>query len=318
MRKLLSVVAAASLLALAGCGTPEDQSAGNAAPLESITVEPSSEELEPPKVSFDTPLETSEAGARIVVEGDGEAVTENQNVNVALAAYDTKTGEILGDTFDQDPRPLPTTPELKETLPVVYDILVGAKVGSYIALAQEPAAQAPAEGSSSAPAAPENAAEVLVMKITGAEDIPQKLSDDEVAQLEEDGALPTAEFDDAGNPTVTIPEGQEPPKDIAVQVLEEGDGAEVTAESTVTVDYEGVRWDDGKVFDSSYDGGEPFDANLAGGVIQGWSMGLAGEKVGSKVLLTIPGELAYGKTEAEAQGRPAGTLVFVVEIVEAK
>ncbi|WP_309079740.1 FKBP-type peptidyl-prolyl cis-trans isomerase [Zhihengliuella sp.] len=318
MRKLLSVVAAASMLALSGCGASEDQSAGNASPLESITVEPNSDELEPPAVSFDTPLETSESGARIVVEGDGEAVTENQNVNVSLAAFDTETGEIIGDTFDQDPRPLPTTPELKETLPVVYEILVGAKVGSYIAVAQEPAAQPPAEGSSSAPAAPENATEILVLKITGVEDIPQKLSDDEVAQLEEDGALPSAEFDEAGKPAITIPEGQEPPQGVAVQVLEEGDGAEVTSESTVTVKYSGVRWDDGEVFDSSYDRGETFDADLAGGVIQGWTMGLAGEKVGSKVLVTIPGELAYGTTEEEAQGRPAGTLVFVVEIVEAK
>ncbi|MEO5994568.1 MAG: FKBP-type peptidyl-prolyl cis-trans isomerase [Arthrobacter sp.] len=37
------------------------------------------------------------------------------------------------------------------------------------------------------------------------------------------------------------------------------------------------------------------------------------QKVGSKLLLTIPEDLAYGKTAA-AQGKPAGPLVFVVEI----
>jgi peptidylprolyl isomerase len=49
------------------------------------------------------------------------------------------------------------------------------------------------------------------------------------------------------------------------------------------------------------------------GVIKGWTLGLTDQKVGSKVLLTIPTDLAYGKNAA-AEGKPAGPLVFVVEI----
>jgi peptidylprolyl isomerase len=51
-------------------------------------------------------------------------------------------------------------------------------------------------------------------------------------------------------------------------------------------------------------------------VIQGWSEGLAGQTVGSQVLLVIPPELGYGDEDAGQGGIPGGsTLVFVVDIL---
>ena len=53
-----------------------------------------------------------------------------------------------------------------------------------------------------------------------------------------------------------------------------------------------------------------------GGVIQGWDQGLVGQKIGSRVLLVIPSELAYG--EEERDNIPANsTLIFVVDILAA-
>ena len=53
-------------------------------------------------------------------------------------------------------------------------------------------------------------------------------------------------------------------------------------------------------------------------MIEGWSKGLEGQKVGSRVLISIPSEQAYGE-----QGTPTGDLknedlLFVVDILDAQ
>ena len=50
-------------------------------------------------------------------------------------------------------------------------------------------------------------------------------------------------------------------------------------------------------------------------MIQGWDQGLIGVKVGSRVQLDIPAELAYGAKPPA--GYPAGALRFVVDDLSA-
>ena len=52
------------------------------------------------------------------------------------------------------------------------------------------------------------------------------------------------------------------------------------------------------------------------GVIKGWTQGLKGKKVGSRVELVIPADLAYGNDTGGS--KPSGTLVFVVDILGAE
>ncbi|ADZ90605.1 FKBP-type peptidyl-prolyl cis-trans isomerase [Marinomonas mediterranea] len=99
-------------------------------------------------------------------------------------------------------------------------------------------------------------------------------------------------------------------------VLEEGNGATPTAQSTVKVHYEG-RLTDGQVFDSSIARGEPIEFPL-GGVIAGWTEGLQLMKEGAKYRFTIPAELAYGAQGAGAMIKPHSVLVFDVELLEVK
>lgn len=129
--------------------------------------------------------------------------------------------------------------------------------------------------------------------------------------------LPTAPDNGAAEPEVSIPEG-DPPEELEKVNLVEGEGPEVEDEQELVVQYTGVRWEDGKVFDSTWSkGGAPFTFPLGQGqVIEGWDEGLKGEKVGSRVLLVIPEDQAYGKDAAD-NGQPAGTLVFVIDILGA-
>lgn len=107
-----------------------------------------------------------------------------------------------------------------------------------------------------------------------------------------------------------------PPEDLVIQVLEEGDGPVVKAGDSIVCNYLGQVWN-GNVFDNSYDRGAPLDFSIGiGMVIAGWDDGLVGQRVGSRVLLSIPAYLGYGEFGVPQAGIKGGdTLVFVTDIL---
>jgi peptidylprolyl isomerase len=103
------------------------------------------------------------------------------------------------------------------------------------------------------------------------------------------------------------------PSGLAYKVLKPGNGGKhPTANNTVTVNYSGWTTD-GKMFDSSIPKGAPISFPLDG-VIKGWTEGVQLMTVGEKTRFWIPDTLAY----KDQPGRPQGTLVFDIELLEVK
>ncbi|MFH1117240.1 MAG: FKBP-type peptidyl-prolyl cis-trans isomerase [Pseudomonadota bacterium] len=124
-------------------------------------------------------------------------------------------------------------------------------------------------------------------------------------------ALLTAGVVFAGQ-TMTTPSG------LKVEILNQGNGPKPKAGQTVSVHYIGTLFT-GRKFDSSRDRGVPISFELGKGkVIQGWDEGLALLTVGTRAKLTVPPHLGYGAEGSGGVIPPNATLIFDVELLEAK
>ncbi|NLI19652.1 MAG: FKBP-type peptidyl-prolyl cis-trans isomerase [Actinomycetales bacterium] len=127
--------------------------------------------------------------------------------------------------------------------------------------------------------------------------------------------LPSVVGEFGAKPSLEFP-ASEAPKGLHVQVLRQGHGTAVDRGNEIEVNYLGQTWG-GHVFDNSYDRGQPLAFPIGVGmVIGGWDHGLVGQRVGSRVLLSIPPEYGYGARGVPQAGiRGEDTLVFVVDIL---
>jgi FKBP-type peptidyl-prolyl cis-trans isomerase len=276
-------------------------SSGDQTALKGLTFSAGKGDKATPKTSFAFPASTkAKTGASLVNQGEGAALQEDKLIDLRIAQYDAKTGKELAPGAWQSSQQVTfNSSTFGSVMEDVYKVMKKAKVGSDVAF------YVPAETG-------QGTAQVWVLRAEGQTDAPKKASAAETKKLKSAGALPTVKFS-KGKPTITIPKGKDAPKDLIVDVIEEGDGKAAKATSKVTAKYQGVRWEDGKVFDGSYDK-DPQTADFGlDQVIAGWTQGLTGVKEGSTVVLSIPTLLAYG-ANAEASGQPAGPLVFVVEL----
>ena len=118
-------------------------------------------------------------------------------------------------------------------------------------------------------------------------------------------------------PEVDFP-GGEPPTELEISDIWQGDGAVAKAGDTVQVHYVGVAYSTGEEFDTSWSRGAPLEFRLgAGQVIAGWDQGVQGMRVGGRRQLIIPPGLAYGDRGAGRSIAPGETLIFVCDLVSA-
>ena len=248
-----------------------------------------------PTVDFADGLEVGETERAVLVEGD--EAEPGQLISAAYALYNATTGDLLENFGWVAGEPL--TPFRAD-----YDMLaegfaktigclgVGTRVVGVI-----PGAEGFGEAGEQLGISPDD---VLLFVV----DI---LSDNVWStDLPEIGGTEEA-------PTVTLVGA--PKTDLEIAVLEEGDGEVVGTTGPVTVHYHGTAWETGEVFDQNFDNPAPQPFPDVQGLVQGFTQALIGQKVGSRVLVTMPPALGYGGQEGHAL-QPY-TLVFLIDILDA-
>ena len=102
---------------------------------------------------------------------------------------------------------------------------------------------------------------------------------------------------------------------IYYEILKEGTGRQVSVNDTVTVFYKGYLFFDNSVFDETKDKPATFPLRR---LIMGWQIGVPLCKVGGKIKIVIPSNLAYSIRTRAAKIPPNSILVFEIEVVDAK
>ena len=300
------VVPVLLLSALAGCG--DDDGSGEDALKGFDAFSVSGDLGTVPEVEWKGQLEADETETKVLIEGDGEVVKEGDKVEVNVWIGNGFTQEESFTTYEKGGSPETFTIDDQLT-PAFKDALLGKTIGSRVAVSA-PAADLFGEVGNPQMDIGNEDSVVVVFDLMEMFQPPKPK--DVVANrmpkiVEKDGNVTSLDF-------TGLPEPK-PDANLLRHVVTEGKGKPLTPESTVTADYLGMVYDAKAPFDESFSA-EPAEFSLQE-VVPGWTYGLSGMKVGSRVLLQIPPELGYG---AQAQENiPANsTLYFVVDIVSAK
>jgi peptidylprolyl isomerase len=114
----------------------------------------------------------------------------------------------------------------------------------------------------------------------------------------------------------TKPAGQRTTTASGLTIIDQGrSDTVVQTGDRVTVHYTG-KLEDGTVFDTSHNRGEPFAFTVGvDRVIAGWQEGLIGMRSGDRRQLIIPGNLGYGERGSPPKIPPNATLVFDIELL---
>lgn len=309
---LLSVAALAGALVLGGCAE-ETATAPSSAALEAVTVtgqDPTKE----PKVEVAAPLEVTRTESRVVTEGTGAEVADDDLVSLHAVLVNGTDGKVVTSTWASGPVGLDLGDQalfasFKSQIP-------GKKVGSRIVITSTPADAYGDTGNEQLGIGKEDPV-VFVIDLVGASAV---LDQAQGAEVPPKKGLPTVTMNEGEPATITVPKGVKPPTRTVVQPLVRGEGAKVEKGKTVRVAYTGALYRNGEVFDSSASRPEQpyFEFPIGQGqVIKGWDAGLLGQPVGSRVLLVIPPADGYGEAGSGEKIKGTDTLVFVVDILAA-
>ncbi len=309
---LLSASVLASALVLSACGE-ESATAPSSAALSAVTVEGADAE-KAPTVQVKTPLEVTRTESKVVTEGDGAAVAEDDLVSIQAVIVNGRDGKVAHSTWESGAVPLDLGAE--ELFASFRSQLPGKKVGSRVLITSTPTDAFGDQGNESLGVKADDAV-VFVVDLLAASKVLTQAEGTAVAPKK---GLPTVTMNEGKPATIAVPKGAKPPTKTVVQPLIEGKGAKVAKGQTVRVAYTGALLKNGSVFDSSASRPEQpyFDFPIGGQqVIKGWDNGLVGQKVGSRLLLVIPPADGYGTAGSPPKISGTDNLVFVVDILAA-
>ncbi|MER5430382.1 FKBP-type peptidyl-prolyl cis-trans isomerase [Streptomyces sp. NPDC002588] len=329
-RSIILAAVPAGLVTLSACSDDKSDSNGasdSASPSPSASA---SSAAPPPKI-VDGPLPAITAGTKFgekptvakgsgdpsdqlavktVIAGGGKVVAENDFIQADYLAQIWDTAKVVDNSYDKK---TPLVTQLAQgTLEAWRYALPGRKTGSRVLFSVPPTWGFGKAGSTELGVKGTDTL-VFVFDILATFNASSSAKGKNVAQS--DPKLPKVGTNTDGKaPSVEIPKADPPSKLVSNYVIE-GDGDAVAADDSVLVQYEGVVWDTGKEFDSTYSRKSLTSFSLQQ-VVKGWAQGLTGKKVGSRVVIVIPPSLGYGDSPPSGSGiEKDSTMVFSVDIL---
>ncbi|MFI1355556.1 FKBP-type peptidyl-prolyl cis-trans isomerase [Streptomyces sp. NPDC020898] len=329
-RRSVLLAVPAGLVTLAGCG--DDKSDTSKASDSSPSPSASGSSGAPAPKIVDGPLPAVTAGAKFgekptvakgsgaaskdlavktLVAGNGKTVVENDYVVANYLGQVWDSAKVFDNSYDRG-----TALVIQLAQGSIIDgwryALTGKKAGSRVEMAVPPTWGYGTQGNAQAGI---KGTDTLVFVVDVVDTFNAKSSAKGKVVAQDDAALPKVGTNtDGAAPSIEIPKSAAPTKLVANYVIE-GEGEVVKETESVLVQYKGVLWDTGKEFDSSYKNGQLVSFGLSQ-VVKGWSQGLTGKKVGSRVMISIPPALGYGDNPPQGSGiEKDSVLVFSVDIL---
>jgi peptidylprolyl isomerase len=307
LRRAATLTLSALLLtSLTACGDDAGEGAEGAERLDSVTIE--GEVGSAPKVTWEDQMSADKVEVETLIEGDGADVAEGDVLSIHYWIGNGFTERKSYSSYDEGGAPEQITVDDQLT-PVFAEAFDDAKIGSRVAVTASAEEAFGEAGNAQLGLAPKDTVLVIIDVIE--EYVPPAPVEPPASKL------PDPVFE-KGEPVRFDFKGVAKPKpdgELLRTVLKEGTGKLVTTEMTVTANYLGQVYGADGPFDESYSK-KPVPFALTG-VVGGWTYGLSGLKVGTRVLLQIPPDLGYGAQDKE-NIPPNSTLYFIVDIISAK
>ena len=238
-----------------------------------------------PTVTVDGPLDVIDMKYRVVVDGEGRELTQGSPVVVAVTAFDGANGNVL----TTDGRPVfHIGLAQSDTLgPELTSAVLGQHEGSRLLFVRRIANGQRAPGATSD-------IEIDVV------DIMSSVADGEDVEPAQSGPISVTLSDEG---PIASHHG-DVPTTLTTQLLKKGNGPQVRTGDQVVAQFIVTGWNSGQVRTSTWNGGSPQLINLST-TMEGLKVALVDQRVGSRLAITIPPELAEGDD----------TLLAVVDIL---
>lgn len=233
-----------------------------------------------PTLALTEPVSVTSPKVRQIEEGSGREITEGSPLIVSITSFSGADGTLIS----PDARSVTmvgeaSTNDFDATL---INGVLGKTEGSRVLFVRpvEAAGQRTIEI---------NVIDILHSAASGTE-------------VEDPGGPLRVEITEAG-PRLSH-EDEDPPSDLTIQTLIEGDGQQVRPEDSVLVQYVSANWDDWVERGSTWSTGIPESLDLEE-TMPGVRNALVDQRVGTRLAITIPPQLAQGDS----------TLMMVVDIL---
>ena len=226
-----------------------------------------------PTIEIKAPLEVAGTKATTLVEGGGRDITEGSPVLVAITAFDGETGHSLSESG---------LPQL--SLGIVGSEAIGAELTSMVVGQREGTRMvafrtiAPGAGAPGSTSGIEIDVIDILPSIAVGNAVDATVGPLSV-EMSPEGPIITH--------SATVPDG------VTTQALIKGDGVQVHENDRVVAQFTVLGWTDGVVRVSTWETGIPQVINL-GRAMRGLQTALVDQKVGSRLAITIPPDLAAG------------------------